>query len=669
MHTSDNSLNKVTDFSTKKPLDYNVFFQKVKVQKNVDQTLEVKKFDEKVYFDDISKILSSYNFNKEKIKSSNLNEDKKDEELEELYEKLTHEIWHLNDSLDLPNDYRYLLWETKNVISAIKEKWQFNLGLNSFLVPWSLTSFRKVIEYWVVDSKNIEINLWNWVNIQEWIRLVKHADNWHGWAITHFDSWLDNIEKVFIKLWDNSSVAHGVVFQSKSIDDVNKYEYEYNLKTWENVFLGINAQIGSNVKIGNNVSVWWGTIIKDNVKIGDNVVIWEWVRIKHDIHIPSNSLIPNGAIIRKWFSVIKYEDYIKNQLHYDTEFVEERKRRNFIIKFDDNLSREEQISLMEWINKGYVFMAVFNELCVTPENKLFAVINTMLSIINKHFPKVWVIKEEEFKSTLSFEQVKSRMPEMEDELIINELKRPIKLSLKAFPKNKAKFLSEIIPEVIDSIKTWKDITDKIKSYLDYPEIPKNKEEVFLWTNTITWKSKINGNSLVYDTYIRSDETAEVDKVEINNSVVVKWILHWGWDKIIDNSKVYCTVVHGKMLIDDTNIWNYKHHSVYHNCELDEVNQESWWIVANGVKIKKSEIWFWVLFMPFDDPKKIWIKWNVKNCKIWDYVFLGNSSLDGCDLKDRSYIWNWLHFEDLNLDWKIYWKDKHKSETYIWWNNF
>jgi hypothetical protein len=64
-----------------------------------------------------------------------------------------------------------------------------------------------------------------------------------------------------------------------------------------------------------------------------------------------------------------------------------------------------------------------------------------------------VIKEEEFQSTLSFEQVKARMPEMEDELILNELKRPVKLSLKAFPKNKEKFLSELVPEMIEALKS------------------------------------------------------------------------------------------------------------------------------------------------------------------------------------------------------------------------
>jgi hypothetical protein len=43
---------------------------------------------------------------------------------------------------------------------------------------------------------------------------------------------------------------------------------------------------------------------------------------------------------------------------------------------------------MEKINPDYTFMAIFNEALVSPENKLFAVINTMLSIINKHFPNV-----------------------------------------------------------------------------------------------------------------------------------------------------------------------------------------------------------------------------------------------------------------------------------------
>lgn len=660
MHTSDNSFNKVKDFSAEKPRDYNILLLKNSVFNNVNQALDVKKFEEEIYFQDILKILSEYNSNKEEIKFSNLYENEKKEKLEE--EELTHKIGHLNDSLDLPNDYRYLLWETKNVISTIKEKWNFNLGLNSFLVPWSLTSFRKVLEYWVVESKNININLWNWVNIQEWVRLVKHAHNWHWWAITHFDSGIDAIENISIKLWDNSSVAHWVVFQSKNHWN-NKYEYD--LKTWENVFLGINAQIGSSVKIWNNVSVWWGTIIKDNVKIWDNVVIWEWVRIKSDIHIPNNCLLPNGAIIRDNFIIVKYEDYIKDQLFYDTKKVEKRKRRNFVIEFDDKLTREEQIDLMWEINSDYKFMATFNEELVSPENKLFAVIDTMLSIINKHFPKVWIIKEEEFNSTLSLEEVKSRMSDMEDEFIINELNRPIKLSLKAFPKNKWKFLSELIPEVIDSIKNWTDITEKIKDYLDFPDVPFNKENVFLGTNTITWKAKIDDKSLVYDSYIRSDETSESNIVEINNSVILKWIFHWVWDKIINNSNVYCTVVHWKMIISRTNTWNYKHHSVYHNCELENIEQTSWWIVANWVNMKKSRIWFWVTFMPFKDPKSKWLKWSIENTDIGDYVMIGNSSLRSCTLDDWAYIGNWLLLNGKYIEWKIYWKDKHKLQTHIW----
>lgn len=38
-------------------------------------------------------------------------------------------------------------------------------------------------------------------------------------------------------------------------------------------------------------------------------------------------------------------------------------------------------------------MATFNEELVSPENKLFAVIDTMLSIINKHFPKFELLKK------------------------------------------------------------------------------------------------------------------------------------------------------------------------------------------------------------------------------------------------------------------------------------
>ena len=46
MHTSDNSLNKVKDFSAEKPRDYNILLLKNSVFNNVNQALDVKKFEE-----------------------------------------------------------------------------------------------------------------------------------------------------------------------------------------------------------------------------------------------------------------------------------------------------------------------------------------------------------------------------------------------------------------------------------------------------------------------------------------------------------------------------------------------------------------------------------------------------------------------------------------------
>jgi hypothetical protein len=218
--------------------------------------------------------------------------------------------------------------------------------------------------------------------------------------------------------------------------------------------------------------------------------------------------------------------------------------------------------------------------------------------------------------------------------------------------------------MIEALKSWKDITEKIKSYLDYPEIPKNKQELFLGANTFTWKCSVDEKSLVYDTYIRSDELHGKDAVEINNSVVVKWILHWGGDKIINNSSVTCVVVHGKMIVKDTKIGHYKHHSVYHNCELEEVKQATWWIVANWVNIKNSQFWFGINFMPFKDPLKKNIKWNIENSDIWDYVIIWNSNVKDCHIADESYVWNWLSFEWKYIEWKIYWTDKHKLWTHM-----
>lgn len=641
MNTSDNSLNKVKDFSAEKPSDYNLLLLKNKIFNKVDQTLEVKKFEEGEYFDDILSVINKYSWILSHVDSH--------EEEKHIHDELVYRLWHINDMVELPNEYRFLMSETKNVVSRVKEWWNFNIWLNSYLVPGSLSSLRKLLEYWVIKEKEVSINYGNWVNMQEGVRFVKHSKNWHEWAVTHFDL-KDTIEKIDINLWDNSSVAHSVVFQSKKIGENN---YDYSLKTWENVFLGINAQIGSWVEVGDNTSIWWWTVIKDDVKIWNDVVVWEWVKIKNWIKIPDNCLVPNGAIIRDDFQVITYEEYKRNELQYDTKAVEKRSRRNFVVLLDEN-DKVKRVEQMDSINKDYTFMSIFNELYVTPENKLFAVINTLLAIIDKHFPKVWVIKEEEFNSTLSFEKVKSYNTWMEDNFIQTELSRKVKLTLKAFPKNKEWFVTDFIPKVIEAIKYWVDITEEIKNELDFPQIPTNKEGVFLWTNTFTWRAKVDGNSFVYDTYIRSDELWEEDIVDIKNSRIIKWVLHWGWDKILTDSNILCTVVHGKMNVFKSNIWNYKHHSVYHNSELTEIEQDAGWVVANWTKVEKSNIWFWILLMPGSKLNEV---------EVWDYSIIWNREISKCIIWENTYVWNWdRSFEWIYLEWKIY--NRKKQELSI-----
>lgn len=642
MKTSDNVgyLDKLS-FSSEKPKDYNMLLLKNRVYKKIDQTLEVKKFDETTYFDDVLSVVSEYD-----VKLANASSH---EEEHKLHHELVYKIGHINDTVELPNEYKFLVSETRNVVSRIREwEWKFNIWLNSYLVPGSLSSLRKLLEYKVLEAKNASITYWNWVNMQEWVRFVKHAKNWHESAITHFDV-KDTIEKLDINLWDNSSIAHSVTFQAKKIDDNH---FEYNLKTWENVFLWINAQIGSWVEVGDNTAIWFGTIIKDDVKIGKNVVIWEWVKIKNWIKIPDNCLVPNWAIIRDDFKVIPYEEYKRNELKYDTETIEKRKRRNFVVLLSQDL-KEERIDQMNNINNDYTFMSIFNELYVVPENKLFAVINTILAIISKHFPDVNVIKEEEFKSILSLDKLKSYDLWLENSFLATELSRNVKLSLKAFPKDKEEFLMQLLPKVIYAIKNWVDITKEIKEALDYPEIPENKEEVFLWTNTFTWKTKVASDSFVYDTYIRSDELAYTDKVEINNSRIVKWVLHWWGDKILNDSKVVCTVVHWKMNVDNSIVWNYKHHSVYHACDLDELTQESGWVVANWAKLEKSDLGFWVLLMPGA---------SISATNVWDYSIIWNREISNCTIWENSYIWNWSRsFEWVYLSGKVYSIDKNKDK--------
>lgn len=649
MKTNDNVLN-ILNYSDKKPRNHNLLFLKNNINNKVNSSLYLKKFDEEIYFWEINEIINKY--------SLLLKNSKNHEEEAEIYEDFVHKLWHINDIFDLPIEYKYLVTETKDIVSKIKsKKWKLDIGLNSYIIPWRLSSIKKLIDYGIVKESNISISFWNWVNMQEWVRFVKHTNNWHSSAVTHFDM-NDKIEKLNINLWDNSSIAHSTTFQLKK---TWKDTFSYDLKTWTNVFLWINTKIWSNVKIWDNSSIWWGTVLKDDVTIWKNVIIWEWVKIRNWINIQDNCLVPNWAIIREDYEIISYEDYIKNELYYDTKKVEKRKRRNFVIKLS-NESKEKRLEQMNKINKDYSFMSIFNEKYVSPENKLFAVINTILAIINKHFPKVWVIKETKFKSNLSLEQLKSLDLWLDDFLLEWELKKQVKLCVKAFPKNKENFLIDFLPQVIESIKKWEDITSKIKDQLDFPKIPKNKEDIFLGSNYITWKCEVDYTSFIYDTYIRSDELWEKDEVKITNSKIVKWVLHGWWDKIIENSKVIYTVVHWKMKIFDSKIGNYKHSSVYHNCELNKTESIEWFIVANWVNILNSKIWFWVIFLPFKNPFKEAVDYNVKDTEISDGTILWNSVLEKCIIWENSYIWNWLLLNWKYIEWKVYWLDKHQFES-------
>ncbi len=624
----------------------------------VVNALDVKEFDEETYFDDLLELLNLY---------SSIKQDRNKTSLEhighELEEELTHSIGSLNNSINLPAEYKFLVNETREVVSGIKNwEWKFNVGLNTYLVPWSLSSIRKLMDTDVLDTKNVSIDLGHWVNMQEWIRMVKHTPNGHSGWVTYFDPEIDKLERLSIKLWDNSSVAHSTVFQSRELWD-NKLEY--TLETWENVFLWINSQIGSWVKIWNNTTIWWGTRIDNDVKIWNNVVLWQWVTVEKWINIPDNCLVPNWAIIKEWFEILPFEEYIKDEINFDTRKTTDKKRRAFIIKLSDN--SEMQKKQMNDINTDYASMADFNVDHVTPENKLFAVINTLLAIIEKHFPEVWILREYEFNSALSLSKLKQRLPDIDENFLKRELERTVKVSLKAFPKDKEHFITVLIPKIIEFIQSDNQnendkskLVKEIRQNLDYPKIPEDKmKEVFLWTNMFTWRAKIDDKSLVFDTYIRSDELWPNDKVKINNSTILKWVVHGWWDKYINHSTVLATVIHWNIDFTNSEIWNIKHHSVYHNSNIKYVEQNEWGIVANGTTINDSVIWYDVLLMPGSDILESTI-WN--SCIIW------GSNVVNINVLPNSFIWNGLNFDswsDKANPWMISWMMHNKIKPREW----
>jgi antitoxin component YwqK of YwqJK toxin-antitoxin module len=109
IYLNDNSLNKVKDFSAEKPRDYSILLLKNKIFNKVENTLEIKEFDEKTYFDDVLKLVAEYKNIKNLIIDSTYTQQEKKHKKEENYEELTHKIGHLNDSLLLPDDYKYLV--------------------------------------------------------------------------------------------------------------------------------------------------------------------------------------------------------------------------------------------------------------------------------------------------------------------------------------------------------------------------------------------------------------------------------------------------------------------------------------------------------------------------------------------------------------------------------
>ncbi len=276
-------------WSIERPKNYNILKLKSKIFKNLKKILEIQEFHEKEYLE-------------------LLKEETKEKTEEEHFQNCTHELWKINNNLEIPLKYKYLESETKKVIEIIRKlELKIFTWINSFLVPWSLSSLRKILEYGIIKAKDIEVSDWDikvvWVkygiikakdieitikdgtNIQEWTRFVKESVNENPYTITHFDKETDKITKINITLWDNSSVAHWVSFKVKELEEKNKFKY--NLKIGENIFLWIISQIWSEVEIGNNSSIWCGANIEES-DIKEDSHIWNWLYINNTLNIFSN---------------------------------------------------------------------------------------------------------------------------------------------------------------------------------------------------------------------------------------------------------------------------------------------------------------------------------------------------------------------------------------------
>lgn len=540
-------------------------------------------------------------------------------------EHIVEQIWRLDNIFWKKN----LSTDSSAILDEIEKNWTLEISDSCYFVPWSLSSLKKLTKFWIINKEDISIKLWKWVNLQEWIRFVKLWKNWYENALVVFKK-NEKIDNLSLNIWDNSSMAHSASFYPKTNSNWN---YEIRIDSWKNVFFWINSIIGSGSNFWDNTVIWWNSLVGNDVNVWKDCLIWTSCLIENNASIPDNCLAPNFSTIsrditnfeyskfencksivensenedeiekaKEYLSktyIIKYEDYIKNPLFYDNELVNENKSRKFLVLFN---SKEDLNSLVENINPDYKWMLTFNSHHVTPENKIFLAITSLLNFLAINVEWFEKSKEYRFKSTRNIEEVfKTLWWKISKETLINEIENESTLNTIPYPKNTQKFLTKTFPYIMGLLKNKVDSKEIIKllgEELERPQIETEKIAwTFLWKSIVTWRCKILWDkTLLFDALIRSDEiNYSSQKVEIENSALAKVIIHWPWDKRSKNQIILNSVFHWETSIinnnDDINVvWDYNHPSTYNNTTITDSSINTWNITCNNAVIQWTKLW-------------------------------------------------------------------------------
>ncbi|MDD5213106.1 MAG: hypothetical protein PHG82_01655 [Candidatus Gracilibacteria bacterium] len=567
--------------------------------------------------------------------------------------------------------------ENAGILREIETKGIINIQDNCYFVPGSLSSLRKLVQFGILEGKDVIIKLGKGVNLQEGIRFVLLEQNGHENALRHFRSGT-KLEKLELDIGDDSSMAHSASFHPKKLENGN---YEISIKSGKNVFFGINSVIGSGADFGDNTVIWWNSLLGTDVKIGKDSLVGTSVEIDDSAIIPDNCLIPNFAHIgkeivefdRKKFKtfsriveeaeknelikddklekardylsksyIITASEYIEDQLFYDSELVGADGARKFIVKFD---SSEDLVNGVKKINPDYEGMLNFNSHHVTPENKIFSAITSMFDYLERNVSSFESAKEFRFQNTRTVSELTSLLGgKIGESILQNELDTDTIATFRPYPKNTERFITHTFPyilELLDHNVSMQEIQKILDEELEWPKMDEEyMKKVCLGRVVITGKCDVSGeNSLLYDALIRSDEVNySKDEVRIENSVFAKVIMHGGGTKESKDVIVLNTVFHGGTSIVNENldsmiVGDYEHPSTYNNTQILDSNISEGDITCNNAIIVNSYLGNGVSIAGGAHDGIV----TIKNSRLLDTVSIAPKvSLNSVEIKEKGY---------------------------------